>query len=215
MRKDRVKCATSFSLLIYVFATATWSTELAAQPVAASALVRRPLAADTVIGGIPCARTGRAQAEFHKESGRLAGCFLSREFEEAGHRFGTGTWLDRNASGVLWGAWLAQPTLLDGHTCFGKGYKAWSTRFYPSGRLESCYLTRDTVVEGIPCMHGTFWREIRGGSKTTLYLHPNGRMRQCQAARDTVVGGQAVRRWQVIRKDSSGAVVASTKARDL
>jgi hypothetical protein len=166
---------------------------------------RRKLASDTTIDGVPCARSGRAPAEFHR-NGRLAGCGLSREHMVGAHRFATGTWLDFNAQGVLWGAWLSRDTMLDGHRCRGDGYKKWSTRFHPSGRLSGCYLPADTVIAGVPCMQGTFLREVRGGGHTSLQLYADGSFRRCQAARDTVVDGRAVKKWQVVERDSTGAL---------
>jgi hypothetical protein len=184
---------------IAALAASLVATTLAAQPVPASALVRRPLPRDTVIAGIPCARSGRAPAEFHRAGGQLAGCALSQPFTDAGHRFDTGTWLDRNPDGRLWGAWLSTATSLDGVTCRGEGYKKWSTRFHPNGRLASCYLAADTVIAGVPCMAGSFYREVRGGGKSTLYVGPDGRPVQCQAARDTVRNGNPIRKWSVVR----------------
>jgi hypothetical protein len=175
------------------------AVSLDAQPAPAAALMRRHLPADTVIAGVPCAKSGRAPAEFYIEGTRLAGCALSRPFVEAGHAFGVGTWLDRNAAGVLWGAWLANDTPLDGHTCRGDGYKKWSTRFHPNGRLAGCYLARDTVIAGVPCMAGTFLRELRGGGRASLALAPDGRPIRCQAARDTVRAGAAIPKWTVVR----------------
>jgi hypothetical protein len=170
-----------------------------AQPAPAAALIRRALPADTVIAGVPCAKSGRAPAEFYIEGLRLAGCALSRPFVEAGHAFGAGTWLDRNAAGVLWGAWLAHDTPLGGHTCRGDGYKKWSTRFHPNGRLAGCYLARDTIIAGVPCMAGTFLREIRGGGRASLALAADGRPLRCQAARDTVRDGVMIRKWTLVR----------------
>ncbi|MBY0491128.1 MAG: hypothetical protein K2R93_14900 [Gemmatimonadaceae bacterium] len=175
----------------------------AAQPVPATALLRRPLDRDSVIQGIPCARTHDAPIELYKASGRLAGCALSTDFTEAGHRFANGTWLDRSEQGVLWGAWLAQDTPLAGHTCRGEGYKAWSTRFAPSGALTSCYLAKDTVIDGVPCMAGSFWREVRGGSRTTLYVFGNGRLKRCQLSRAAIVDGRRLDKWAVIARDSA------------
>lgn len=174
---------------------------VSAQPVPSDALVRRKLAADTVISGIPCAKSGKAPAEFHR-SGPLAGCALSRAFQIGTHSFPAATWVDLNASGVLWGVWLSNDTQLDGHLCRGEGYKAWSVRFHSNGKLSGCYLVEDTVLEGVPCMRGTFLRELRGGGHTSLQLYSDGKFRSCQAARDTVVAGRAVRKWEVFKRDS-------------
>jgi hypothetical protein len=201
--KTGLATAARGAILLLSLLCATSPRTMRAQP--SADVVQRKLTSDTTIDGVPCARSGRALAEFHR-NGRLAGCGLSREHTVGAHRFATGTWLDFNAQGILWGAWLSKDTMLGGHLCRGEGYKKWSTRFHPNGALAGCYLTTDTVVAGVPCMQGTFLREVRGGGRTSLQLHPDGTFRQCQAARDTVVQGQAVRKWQVVERDSTGAV---------
>lgn len=179
------------------------ASALLAQPVPADALWRYPLARDSVIQGIPCARTTNAPIEVHKASGHLAGCALAVDFTEAGHRFPRGTWLDRNDQGVLWGAWLERDTPLGGHTCRGAGYKAWSTRFTSTGALYSCYLAHDTVINGVPCMAGSFWREVRGGGRSTLYVYGDGQLKRCQLSRNATVNGRPLRKWAVVTRDSS------------
>lgn len=174
----------------------------AAQPARRGETVRRPLARDTVIDGVPCARTDRAPAEFHLNQ-RLAGCALSRDHQVGTHHFAKATWLDLNAQGQLWGAWLSVDTKLDGHECRGEGYKKWSVRFHPNGTLSGCYLVRDTVIDGVPCMSGSFLRELRGGGHSALWLYANATFRRCQAARDTVVDGRAIKKWQVVERDSA------------
>ena len=196
MTVGRIPCS---ALLAALLLMATRSNPVEAQPVPAESLVRRALAADTTIDGVPCARTDRAPAEFHR-NGRLAGCALAREQVVGAHRFGAGTWLDLNDRGTLWGAWLESDTRIDGHLCRGDGYKQWSVRFHANGKLAGCYLTKDTVVDGVPCMAGSFLREIRGGGHTALQLSDKGSLASCQAARDTVLNGRRIRKWEVVTR---------------
>jgi hypothetical protein len=170
-----------------------------AQPGPSGKMERRLLSADTVIDGVPCAHHARIPAEFHPD-GALGGCLLSREHVVGPHRFPVNSWLDFTPQHVLWQAWLSANTTLDGHTCRGDGYKQWSVRFHTNGRLAGCYLARDTLIAGVPCMRGTFLNEIRGGSRTALRLYANGSFRQCQAARAV---GDSIRKWQVVRRDSA------------
>lgn len=187
--------------ILCILAT-SWPIALTAQPVPAKSLAQRSLDRDSVIQGIPCARTRSAPIEVFRSSGRLAGCALFTDFTEAGHRFPRGTWLDRNEQGVLWHAWLERDTPLAGHTCHGAGYKAWSTRFAPSGALASCYLAHDTIIDGVPCMAGSFWRELRGGARTTLYVWGDGHLKRCQLSRAATVNGQPLKKWAVVTRDS-------------
>lgn len=195
--------------LAFVLATsigAFWAPRMHAQSPARDSVSRRRLSVDTVIDGVPCASSARAPAEFHR-NGRLAGCALAREFRVGAHDFPVTTWLDLRTDGALWGAWLARDTKLSGHLCRGDGYKKWSVRFHPNGALAECRLKYDTVVAGIPCMQGTFLRELRGGGRTALHLYANGSLRQCMVARDTVIEGRPVKKWQVVQRDSVTAML--------
>ncbi|MEQ1691346.1 MAG: hypothetical protein ABMA00_08685 [Gemmatimonas sp.] len=161
--------------------------------------VRRAISADTVIDGVPCARTGRAPAEFFV-SGRLLECPLSRDVVISGHAFPRTSWVIFHADGTLNGAWLARDTVLSGHLCRGEGYKKWSVRFHPDGALRLCFLPATTVIEGVPCRDGTFWGEIRGGGNTAVHFHPSGRLARCQAARAFSVGGVHYEKWAVVSR---------------
>lgn len=180
---------------------------LAAIPVAAPAQKQtgehRKLTAPTVIDGVSCDRTDGKHAEFHP-SGRLLGCPLAGDTVIAGHRFPAGTWIYLTDSAALSGAWLSSDTVLDGHLCRGKGYEKWRVSFHPGGHLASCYLAANATIEGIPCIRGTVWTEIRGGIKSVVSFHDNGRLRQCQASRAFVRDGVRIGKWKVVKNDPPG-----------
>jgi hypothetical protein len=67
---------------------------------------------------------------------------------------------------------------------------------------RSCYLSADAMVQGVPCMRGTFLREMRTRGRTAVHLFEDGRLRQCVAARDTVLDGRAVRKWTLVDRRS-------------
>lgn len=163
--------------------------------------VRRALPKDTVISGIPCARTEGAPAEFYA-SGQLLECPLSRDVVIATHAFPKDSWVLFHENGSLDGAWLSRHAQLSGHTCKGTGYKAWSVRFHANGALRSCYLPESIVIDGVPCRDGTFWGEIRGGQRNTVYFHPNGRLARCQASRAFALAGKSYSKWDVVVRDS-------------
>ncbi len=134
--------------------------------------VRRPITRDMEIDGVPCAKTGRAPAEFWS-SGRLLECPLSRDAVIATQPFPKGSWVIFHADGSLNGAWLSRHAPMSGHVCKGEGYKKWSLRFHPGGALKSCYLPETTVIEGVPCRDGTFWgRNSREGRKRPCISTP-------------------------------------------
>ncbi len=176
---------------------------LASLPLQAQEVVRRPIAEDVEIDGIPCARTTKADAEFFL-SGRLAECPLSRDAVVASHAFPRGTWVILHEDGVLNGAWLPTNVTLSGHLCRGTGYRKWSVRFHANGALKLCFLPETAEIEGVPCRDGTFWGEIRGGGNTAVHFHPNGRLARCQAARAFTANGQRYAKWDVVVRDSVG-----------
>ncbi len=143
------------------------------------ATTRRVLVSDTIIGGIPCAPTGRAAAEWHA-NGRLLECPLSRDTRFPGQRLPAGTWILLRDTGLLYGAWLPHDARLSGRLCKGTGYKGWSVRFHPNGSLASCYLPRDTIVDGVPCVKGSFRNEIRYRGRTHANFSTDGRLLRCQ-----------------------------------
>lgn len=169
-------------------------------------LSRRVLTQDMVIDSVPCARHDKIPAEFHT-NGRLAGCFLSRPWMLAGATLPAGSWVDFTPESRAKAAWLATETLLAGVPCRGDGFKAWHTQFYArSGHLRTCFPVRQVLINDVPCMHGTFLREMRSGSRTALVLYDDGTLKQCLAARDVTVRGVALRKWKVVTRDSSGAL---------
>ena len=172
----------------------------------AQELVRRPLPDTVTVDGIPCAATEPAYAEFFP-SGRLHSCPIARAMTMGGHELPAATWLQFEEDGTLISAWLPHDTMLAGHLCKGTGYKGWSVRFYPGGGLSLCFLADVTVVDGVPCQRGTFWNEIRGGSRTGVGFHENGRLSRCQAARRFERDGQAIGKWDVVRLDTEGRLI--------
>ena len=190
-----------FALIVLIAIAGTAPTD-AQEP---QSRTRRRLRDNTVIDGITCAPTGRAYAEFHP-SGRLAECPLASDTVLFDQEFPARTWVGFTDDGKLRTAWLVRDTELSGVVCKGVGYKGYSVRFYPSGALELCFLAADTTIDGIPCLHGSFWTELRGGGKSVVMLRDNGRLRQCQAAADFTRDGREVRRWQVVTLDEAGRV---------
>jgi hypothetical protein len=153
------------------------------------------LAADTVMNGVPCRRTGGngRKAELHP-SGALRSCELAAGATVAGHLLPAGSWIYLYEDGQPDFVWLRSNTLLQGHLCRGTGYGGWQTMFHGSGALRSCWLARDSVIDGVPCSRATFLGEIRGGASTLF--EPDGRLRSCRAARDFRLGDEFFRKGE-------------------
>ena len=182
----------SRALAAFLLAGAFGSPALAQDEV-----TRRRLHDPATINGVSCDRTGRAWAEFFP-SGALRSCPLAGDTVIAGHRFFAGTWITLDESVRLRSAWLSRDTRLAGHVCHGTGYKGFAVTFHEDESLSTCYFARDTVISGIPCVHGSFWTEIRGGTKSVARFHPDGSLESCQLSRDAVIGGRSFRKWDRI-----------------
>ena len=167
------------------------------------AVQRRQLTSPEIIDGVHCAATGNFSAETFLD-GNFRSCPVLNDTTIAGHRFLAGTWITVDSLRRVEHAWLSQNTTLAGHLCKGTGFKGYSTRFREDGSLRLCFLAEDTVIAGVPCVHGSFWTEIRGGRKTVLYAHPDGSLAGCQASRDFRLDGRDIHKWDRVVRDSAG-----------
>jgi len=167
-------------------------------------IMRRRLETEQVIDSVRCAPTGRAYAEFYS-FGALRSCPLARDTVIQGNALPAGTWIGLNDGRELDFAWLPHDTELGGHPCHGVGYKGYSVRFYGNGALRLCFLAEDTAIEEIPCVHGSFWTEIRGGSNSVVNFFPNGSLAGCQLSRDLELNGTVVKKWTRIGRTKPGA----------
>jgi hypothetical protein len=166
---------------------------------------RRKLATPRTIDGVSCAATGRAYADFFP-SGRLKSCPIAHDTVIGGHALRVGTWITLDEAGLLRAAWLSHDTPLAGHLCKGTGYKGFSVRFRPDETLELCFLARDTVIDGVPCLHGSFVTELRGGGRTIAYFHEDGSLASCQASRAFTVTGTQFRKWDRVNRQRTGTI---------
>jgi hypothetical protein len=173
------------------------------RPADAQQKERRRLDRQVVLDGVTCAPTGNAYAEFHP-SGRLAECPIAADTTMFGQRFPMLTWVGFTAEGLPFSAWLARDALLSGYECHGTGYKGYSVRFYPDGTLKSCFLATDSPIQGAHCIRGSFWTEIRGGTKSQVSFHDNGRLARCQASRAFERDRVRFRKWQLVVLDRDG-----------
>lgn len=171
--------------------------------------VRLRLMRDTVLAGVRCAATGRAYAVLHP-NGALDECPLASDSVMAGHLLPRLTWIRLRQDATLGGAWLPRDTELQGIPCKGAGYKGWSVRFHPGGRLAVCFLSREATIDGIPCRAGAFLTELSG--TTQVALHPNGRLQGCRLAGDITRGGVTIRSGRRITLSPDGALVVPPPA---
>ena len=94
------------------------------------------------------------------------------------------------------------------HGCRGGGHD-WMTHFHPNGELRLCWLSRDEVIQGVPCSRATFLGEFFGRKYATTEFHENGALASCVASTDTNVGGQHCDAGDRVKLDPDGKPVAA------
>jgi antitoxin component YwqK of YwqJK toxin-antitoxin module len=64
------------------------------------------------------------------------------------------------------------------------------TVFYPSGKLQRCFLSEDEAVQGVPCMRGGFLGLFGDGARRDggAKFYESGKLESCTLAKD--YGGQ-------------------------
>jgi hypothetical protein len=141
------------------------------------------------IQGYPCAK-GYAMVY---PSSQLASCSVSRETAFGEALVPVGSIVDLDGTGKPKGAMMAHDTVIAGVKCSGGNWllgpsEGASTAFYPSGKLQQCWLAGDQVVQGVPCMTagfiGMFGDGARRGGGANFY--ESGKLKSCTLAKDYV-----------------------------
>ena len=163
-----------------------------ARPVAAQeGSIRFRITTDTVVGGVPCAPTGRAYAVAY-DDGALDECPIAVDTIIAGHPVPRGTWIRVYPSRQLRSLWLNTHQEIQGVPCRGTGYKGWAVTFHDNGTLSLCYLSKSTVIDGVPCAGASFLTEMTGNSGVSF--DDGQRLLRCRLSRDYVRNGVRYRK---------------------
>lgn len=136
------------------------------------------------VDGYPCAK---GYAWFYAD-GKLESCVVSREiaFGEAQVQRGSIIKLlpDGKPNSVMMkhDAAIGEVECKGGNWLLGPGEGAMTT-LYPSGKLKECWLAKDQVVQGVPCMNG---RISGDGAKRDggVKFRESGKLESCTLAKD-------------------------------
>jgi hypothetical protein len=163
-------------------------------------IVRSKPAQPVEIDGVPCA----AGYVFREEgSGRLHQCRLDRDAVVRNADLKKGTTVALNPDGSIRYVFLPGTTMVGEHSCRGGGHD-WMTHFHPNGELRLCWLSRDEVVQGVPCSRATFWGEFFGGRYATTEFHDNGLLESCVASAAADIGGRHYAAGDRVKLDPDG-----------
>ena len=163
-------------------------------------IVRSKPAQPVEIDGVPCA----AGYVFREEgTGRLHQCRLDRDAVVRNAGLKKGTTVALEPDGSIRYVFLPGTTMVGEHSCRGGGHD-WMTHFHPNGELRLCWLSRDEVVQGVPCARATFWGEFVGRKYATTEFHDNGALSSCVASAATDVGGRHYTAGDRVKLDPDG-----------
>jgi hypothetical protein len=142
------------------------------------------------IQGYPCAAT---YAWFFA-NGKLKSCQVSREIPFGEITVPAKSWINLNDDGSPAFVFLGHDAKINGYLCKGGGgTEGPSTALYPSGKLKTCWLAEDTLVNGVPCMHASFLGDVFGGT-SELDFFESGAIKGCKLSRDFTVDGRSFHR---------------------
>jgi hypothetical protein len=163
-------------------------------------VTREKTAVPTEVDGVPCA----AGYVFRDEAtGALRQCTLARDavVHNAGLRQGTTVAL--TPDGAIRHVFLPGPTMVGEHGCRGKGH-GWMTHFHPNGALKSCWLSRDEVIQGVPCARATFLGEFLGRKYAMTEFHENGSLASCLASSAVNLDGRTFAAGDRVKLEADG-----------
>ena len=166
-------------------------------------IVRSKPAQPVEIDGVPCA----AGYVFREEgTGRLHQCRLDRDAVVRNAGLKKGTTVALEPDGSIRYVFLPGTTMVGEHSCRGGGHD-WMTHFHPNGELRLCWLSRDEVVQGVPCARATFWGEFVGRKYATTEFHDNGALSSCVASAAVDIGGRHYAAGDRVTLDRDGKPV--------
>jgi hypothetical protein len=130
-------------------------------------------------------------------NGKVSDCHVSREIRFGDLTIQASSEISLTENDAPKSVFLAKDAREGNIVCRG-GERAWSTALYTTGRLKTCWLASDTVIDGIPCVRASFAADVFGGGAETDF-DESGRLKACKLARDTTVEGRLMRRGEHFR----------------
>ncbi len=175
----------SWLVVVLVVVAAGWGVAQAAQ--SRTATHRTKLKQDTEIQGYPCAK---GYAWFYTD-GKLESCAVSKEFAFGEAKLPVGSILALEWTGAPKYAMMQHDAEVAGVKCSGGNRllgpsEGAVTVFYPSGKLEQCWLAGDQVVQRVPCMTAGFIGLFGDGARRDggAKFYESGKLESCTLGKD-------------------------------
>ena len=148
---------------------------------------RTNLSQPAEIQGVPCAK---GYAWLYAD-GRLENCAVSREFVFGEAKLPPRSILHLLPDGRPKFAVLQRDSVVAGVRCSGGNWllgpsEGSMTIFYPSGKLQQCWLAGDQTVQGIPCMSGGVMGLFGDGARRDggAKFYESGKLKSCTLSKD-------------------------------
>lgn len=147
--------------------------------------IRNKLQHNTTIQGYPCARG----SIWFYPSGALNQCVLARVWTVGDAHIPRNSILILRSDGTVDYVLLSHDTVIDGYRSEGGAFMGTAegvvTAFYPSERVLSLYLTKDHMIQGVPC-RGNGWSMLSDpiGNGNQVEFYEEGKLRGCKLTRD-------------------------------
>jgi hypothetical protein len=144
---------------------------------------RKFLHEPTVIQGYPCAK---GIAWFFAD-GHLQKCTVTRDIRFGEVAIPAGSWITLTEDGKPYFVQMPHNAPVLNLMCEGGGWlgtgEASTVSFFPNGKLKTCFLARDQLVQGVPCSHGGLFSAFSNRNYVVLF-YESGKLRQCLLAAD-------------------------------
>lgn len=148
---------------------------------------------------------------FLDTKGKLGGFLLSKDASVAGQVLPAQTRVFLNDG---WGNkisfWLPRPTRIQGHL-LPSCNDGIGCSLHPNGKLKAIWLTKDEVIDGIPCSTSSNifkygWRVLSRGTQRMVWFHDNGLLQQAMISHDIVVQDHVFKKGDLIYINRNGLV---------
>ncbi len=156
------------------------------------------------VQGVSC--TGGVE---YYESGKLMHCSLAVDDTLSGQPLAAGTGVHFTEEGVFEWCFFRSDTFIQGYLCRGRGH-GFMTQFHPNGEIETTYLAKDQVIQGIPCAKFRFLSAVFNGFHNkhgNTSFHDNGQLRYCELSENFTIEGKRFRRADAVRFDRNGMLI--------
>lgn len=195
-------------VLLLTTALLAASSPAAAQLSPLPQIDRSTLKAAQVIEDVPC---GAGPLWRFSDDGRLHRCSLDRDATVRGVALPKGTSVTFNANGTHRVVFLPRTFTIDGHACRGSADN-FMTELFPDGRLRTCWMPDDAVIQSIPCAAFSMWSDVVRRNPSGVRFHQNGMLASCRLSKDVMLNGSKLKKSDRIQLDGTGHLVAGANS---